>query len=180
MAMLMPLILQLAKLCITGFALVVQESSEHNASPSRAKFSMYPPTEGIPGAVEQRSDIPSTLSQPNGSGLHSPPALPPLMSSPEPEATEWHTHSLSPSNSTEPPTHYTTLPSFTNEERVPSLAPSTPMVLPAFNTAPPPLPVQVRTQSKSPTAPQKKEPLQLYLLQGICLKIHQLSTHFHQ
>ncbi|XWS70012.1 hypothetical protein CRYUN_Cryun03dG0012600 [Craigia yunnanensis] len=157
MGMLMPLILQLAKLCIIGFVLVVQGSSGHNASPSPGKFPMFPSTEGIPGAIEQRSKTPSTLSQPNGSDLHFPPALPPLMSAPAPEMTEGHAHSLSPSSSTEPPTHNKALPPFTIEERVPSLAPSAPVVLPPFNTAPPPLLVQVHTPSKSPTASQKKE-----------------------
>ncbi|XVF35023.1 hypothetical protein REPUB_Repub18cG0109400 [Reevesia pubescens] len=159
MGMLMPLILQLAKLCIIGFALVVQGSSGHNASTSPAKFSMFPPTEGIPVAVEQRSDTPSTLSQANGSDLHYPPALPPLISAPAPETTERHAHSLLPSDSTEPPTHNTALPPFAIEERVPSVAPSTPVVLPPFNTAPPPLLAQVHTPSKSPTAPQEKEPV---------------------
>ncbi|XP_022732425.1 receptor-like serine/threonine-protein kinase ALE2 isoform X2 [Durio zibethinus] len=147
MGILMPLILLLAKLCIIGFALVVQGSSGHDASPFPAKFFLFPPTEGIPGAVEQRSETPSTLSQPNGSDLHSPPALPPLMSAPMSETTE------------PPPTHNTDLPPFTIEEQVPSLAPRTPVVSPPFNTAPPPLLVQVHTPSKSPTGPQKKEPV---------------------
>ncbi|XWS17410.1 hypothetical protein CRYUN_Cryun33cG0064900 [Craigia yunnanensis] len=159
MGMLMPLILQLAKLCIIGFALVVQGSSGHNTSPSPAKFSMFPPTEGAPGAVVQRSDKPSTLSQPHGPDLHSPPALPPLMSAPVPETNEEHAHSLSPSNSMEPPQPNTAPPPFTIEEHVPSLAPSTPVVLPPSETVPPPLLGQVHTPSKSPTAPQKKEPV---------------------
>ncbi|XVE54082.1 hypothetical protein DITRI_Ditri03aG0053300 [Diplodiscus trichospermus] len=157
MGMLMPLILKLAKLCIIGFALVVQGSSGHNASPSPAKVSMFPPTEGTPGAAVSRSDRPSTLSQPNGSDLHSPPALPPLMSVPVPESNEGHAHSFSPSNSMEPPLPNTVPPPSSIEEHVPSLAPS--MVLPPSDTAPPPLPVQVHTPSKSPTAPQKKEPV---------------------
>ncbi|XWS26694.1 hypothetical protein CRYUN_Cryun26dG0052200 [Craigia yunnanensis] len=159
MGMLMPLLLLLAKLCIIGFALVVQESSGHNASPSPSKFSMFPPTEGTPGSVVQKSDTPSTLSQPNGSDLHSPPALPPLMSAPVPEMNEGRARSLSPSNSMEPPPPNKAPPPFTIEEHVPSLAPSTPVVLPPFDTAPPPLLVQVPTPSKSPTAPQKKEPV---------------------
>ncbi|EOY30455.1 Serine/threonine-protein kinase PBS1 isoform 8 [Theobroma cacao] len=159
MGMLMPLILQLARLCIIGFPLIVQESSGHNASPSPAKFFMFPPAEGIPSAVEQRSDAPNTLSQPNGSDLHSPPALPPLMSASVPETTEGHARSFSPSNSMELPPYNTAPPPVTVEEGVPSLAPSTPAVLPPFDTAPPPMLVQVHTPSKSPTALQKKEPI---------------------
>ncbi|XP_021276968.1 receptor-like serine/threonine-protein kinase ALE2 isoform X3 [Herrania umbratica] len=159
MRMLMPLILQLAGLCIIGFALIVQGSSGHNASPSPAKFFMFLPAEGIPSAVEQRSDAPSTLSQPNGSDLHSPPALPPLMFASVPGTTEGHARSFSPSNSMELPPYNTAPPPFTIEERVPSLAPSTPVVLPPFETAPPPMLVQVHSPSKSATAPQKKEPI---------------------
>ncbi|KAK8654713.1 hypothetical protein V6N13_107316 [Hibiscus sabdariffa] len=86
--MLMPLILQLARLCIIGFALVVHGSSGQNASPSPAEFSSFPPTGGIPGAVKQRSFTPSMPPQPNGSDLRSPPALPPLMPALVPETTE--------------------------------------------------------------------------------------------
>ncbi|XVE97984.1 hypothetical protein REPUB_Repub03eG0066100 [Reevesia pubescens] len=157
--LMMPLILQLAKLCIIGFVLVVQGSSGHNASPSPANFSVFPPIEGIPGSVEQRSGTPSTLSQPDVSDLHSPPALPPLMSASAPKTTEGHAHSLSPSNSMEPPAQNKAPPPFTIKEHAPSLAPSSPVVLPPFSTAPPPLLVQVHTPSKSPTAPQKKEPV---------------------
>ncbi|KAL1089319.1 hypothetical protein V6Z11_D07G012800 [Gossypium hirsutum] len=136
MGMLMPLILHLAKLCIIGFALLVQGYLGHNASPSPAEFSSFPPIERIHG--EQRSFTPSTPPQPNERDLLSPPALPPLLSAPVPEMTEGHARSL-------PPTpHNTAPPPFTIEERVPSLAPSTP---------------PVHAPSKSPIAPQGKEPV---------------------
>ncbi|KAB2019654.1 hypothetical protein ES319_D07G011300v1 [Gossypium barbadense] len=148
MGMLMPLILHLAKLCIIGFALLVQGYLGHNASPSPAEFSSFPPIERIHG--EQRSFTPSTPPQPNERDLLSPPALPPLLSAPVPEMTEGHARSL-------PPTpHDTAPPPFTIEERVPSLAPSTPLVLPLSS---PPQPVQVHAPSKSPIAPQGKEPV---------------------
>lgn len=56
-------------------------------------------------------------------------------------------------------THNTASPPSSIEDGVPSLAPSTPVVLPPFNAAPPPLLVQVHTPSKLPTAPQIKEPV---------------------
>ncbi|WRX33249.1 Serine-threonine/tyrosine-protein kinase [Theobroma cacao] len=174
MGMLMPLILQLARLCIIGFPLIVQESSGHNASPSPAKFFMFPPAEGIPSAVEQRSDAPNTLSQPNGSDLHSPPALPPLMSASVPETTEGHARSFSPSNSMELPPYNMAPPPVTVEEGVPSLAPSTPAVLPPFDTAPSPMLVQVHTPSKSPTALPKKEPI----MNSSCITLKEFASEF--
>ncbi|KAK9032117.1 hypothetical protein V6N11_056400 [Hibiscus sabdariffa] len=147
MGMGMPLILQLAKLCIIGFALVVHGSSGHNASPSPAEFSSFQPTEGIPGAVKQRSFTPSMAPRANESDLHSPPALPPLMPAPVPEITPLV---LQPSLPPPPP--------FAIEGRVPSLAPSTPAVLPP--SPPPPL-VQVHAPLKSPTAPLGKEPISM-------------------
>ena len=89
--------------------------------------------------------------------MHTPPALPPLVSASVPETTEGH--SLSPSNSIESPAHNAAPPPFTIEERVPSLSPSSPVVLPPVGTAPPPLLVQVHTPSKSPTAPEEKAPI---------------------
>ncbi|KAE8718825.1 Serine/threonine-protein kinase PBS1 isoform 4 [Hibiscus syriacus] len=160
MGMLMPLILQLAKLCIIGFALVVHGSSGHNASPSPAEFSSFPPTEGIPGAVKQRSFAPSMPPQPNESDLHSPPALPPLMPVPVPETTEGDAHSSSPINSMEPTPQNTAPPPFPIEEHLPSLAPSIPVVLPPSppsvrtqNTAPPPFPIEEHLPSLAPSIP---------------------------
>ncbi|XP_039032690.1 receptor-like serine/threonine-protein kinase ALE2 [Hibiscus syriacus] len=160
MGMLMPLILQLAKLCIIGFSLVVQGSSGHNASPFPAEFSSFPPTEGTPGAVKERSFSPSMPPQPNESDLHSPPALPPLMPVPVPETTKGDAHSSSPINSMEPTPHDTAPPSFTIEERLTSLAPSIPVVLPPSppsastqNTAPPPFPFEEHSPSFAPSIP---------------------------
>ncbi|KAK8697015.1 hypothetical protein V6N13_113179 [Hibiscus sabdariffa] len=158
--MLMPLILQLARLCIIGFALVVHGSSGHNASPSPAEFSSFPPTGGIPGAVKQRSFTPSMPPQPNESDLRSPPALPPLMPAPVPETTEGDAQSSSPINSMEPTPQNTASPPFTIEGRLPSLAPSTPVVLPPStppppmqNTASPPFTIEKHVPSLAPSTP---------------------------
>ncbi|OMO67290.1 hypothetical protein CCACVL1_20632 [Corchorus capsularis] len=145
---------------------------------------MVAPSEGIPDTFKQRGNPPTTPSLTNGtvhfpvssvhvletfnlsfwldnpgSGLHSSPALAPLMSAPVPESTEGHGHSLSPSDVTEPPAQNTAPPPFTIEERGPSLPPSTSVVSPPVGGAPPPLPVQAHAPSKSPTAPHEKAPI---------------------
>ncbi|XP_039018613.1 proline-rich extensin-like protein EPR1 [Hibiscus syriacus] len=158
----MPLILQLAKLCIIGFALIVQGSSGHNASPSPAEFSGFPPAKGVPDAVEQRRFTPSMPPQPNESDLNSPPASSQLMPAPvqntasPPLPIEENVPPLAPSTPLVLPPYLPPPPPFTIEERAPSLAPNTPVVLPP--SPPPPL-VRVRTPLKSPTAPREKEPV---------------------
>ncbi|GMI94885.1 hypothetical protein HRI_003157700 [Hibiscus trionum] len=158
MGMLMPLILQLAKLCIIGFALVVHGSSGHNASSSPAEFSSFSPTEGIPGAVKQRSFTPSMPPQPNESDLHSPPAPPALMPAPVPEMTEGQAHSLAPINPMEPTPQNTASPPLPIEENVPSLAPRTPLLLPPSLPPPPPFTIQERVPSLAPSTPEVLPP----------------------
>ncbi|XP_039033436.1 vegetative cell wall protein gp1-like [Hibiscus syriacus] len=130
----------------------------YNASPSPAEFSSFSPTEGIPGAVKQRSFAPSMPPQSND--LHSPPALPPLMPVSVPETTEGDAHSSSPINSMEPTPQNTAPPPFPIEENLPLLAPRIPVVLPpsppsvrAQNTAPPPFPIEEHLPLLAPSIP---------------------------
>ncbi|GMI89425.1 hypothetical protein like AT5G56890 [Hibiscus trionum] len=160
MGMLMPLILQLARLCIIGFALVVHGSSGLNASPSPTEFSSFPPTEGIPGAAKQRSFIPSMSPQPKESDLRSPPALPPLMPAAVPEMNKGDVHSSLPINSMEPTPQHTASPPFPIKEHLPPLVPSTPVELPPSpppppmqNTASPPFPIEKHIPSLAPSTP---------------------------
>ncbi|XP_044464223.1 receptor-like serine/threonine-protein kinase ALE2 isoform X2 [Mangifera indica] len=143
-----PMILQLLKLCVIGFAFSVQGSAGFYISPSPAFLSVIPPIEGTPGN-SLRSDAPSSASHPNGSNLHSP-AIPPMASPQVPKMVSGLAPSLSPSTSVELPPYSTAPPPIVFQGREPSLSPSTPLVSPPVTTATPSLAPSI---SAVPTPP---------------------------
>ncbi|KAJ4708648.1 Protein kinase [Melia azedarach] len=138
MTMVVPVILQLVKLCVIGFVFTVQGSAGDGFSLSPANFPAIPPVEGTPAPFNHRksfrSNTPSSASHPNGSNLNPLPAIPPVAFTPKPHSIERHAPSLSPSIPIELPPYNTAPPRI----NVPSKSPSTPIVLAPSNMAPPP------------------------------------------
>ncbi|KAI9192028.1 hypothetical protein LWI28_017146 [Acer negundo] len=134
----LPLILQLLKLCVIGFAFTVLGS-----------------TEVTPGVIHHRkslrSHVLSSASEPNGSNSHPQNAMPPIPSTPMPQIIEGLAPSLSPSTPIEVPPYNTAPPPLVFHEHVPSLPPIPPLlspppslsprtsvISPPLNTTPPP------------------------------------------
>ncbi|XP_031261069.1 receptor-like serine/threonine-protein kinase ALE2 isoform X2 [Pistacia vera] len=133
---LMPLILQLLKLCVIGFVFSVQGSTGLDISPSPAILSVIPPVEGTPGN-SLRSNAQSPASQPNGSNLY-PPIIPPIASPPVPQMVSGLAPSLSPSTPVDLPPHSSAPPPIVFQGHEPSLPPVTPLISPPFTMATPP------------------------------------------
>ncbi|XP_008242345.1 PREDICTED: uncharacterized protein LOC103340685 isoform X1 [Prunus mume] len=133
MGVVMPAIFQLVNLCVIGFALALQGSAGLNLSPSPEPLSVNPPIETAPAPLSHRksftSNVPIPALQPNGSDLHPPPAMPPLMSAPVPQKIKGQVPSLSPSIPEVLPPDDAARPPLSVEGHVPSVPP---------NNAPPP------------------------------------------
>ncbi|GAV77688.1 Pkinase_Tyr domain-containing protein [Cephalotus follicularis] len=163
MGVVVPMILQLVKLCVIGFVFTVQGSAEQNISPSPASFSVIPPTEGTLGPLHprksSRSDAPSLAFHPNGSVVLPPVALPPLASTPAPKTAKGLVPSLSPSTPAIILTPYNTAPPpLLVQGHIPPLSPSNQVVSPTHNTAPPPLHVSGHAPSLLPDIPTPPAP----------------------
>ncbi|CAB4288251.1 unnamed protein product [Prunus armeniaca] len=163
MGVVMPAIFQLVNLCVIGFALALQGSAGLNLSPSPEPLSVNPPIEPAPAPLSHRksftSNVPIPTLQPNGSDLHPPPAMPPLMSAPVPQKIKGQVPSLSPSIPEVLPPDDAARPPLSVEGHVPSVPPNNappppsveghiPLVPP--NNAPPPLSVEGRVPSMLP------------------------------
>ncbi|KAJ0090079.1 hypothetical protein Patl1_13475 [Pistacia atlantica] len=151
---LMPLILQLLKLCVIGFVFSVQGSTGLDISPSPAILSVIPPVEGTPGN-SLRSNAQSPSSQPNGSNLY-PPIIPPIASPPVPQMVSGLAPSLSPSTPVDLPPHSSAPPPIVFQGHEPSLASA---VSTPSSMAPPPLIVHGLVPSMLPSAPPGKAPV---------------------
>ncbi|KAK0572729.1 hypothetical protein LWI29_036272 [Acer saccharum] len=136
----LPLILQLVKLCVIGFAFTVLGSTGHDIPPSPANFSVISPVEGTPRVIHHRkllrSHVLSSASEPNGSNLHPTNAIPPIPSAPMPQIIKGLAPSLSPSTPIEVPPYNTAPPPLVFHEHVPSLPPIPPLLSPPPSSSP--------------------------------------------
>lgn len=149
-------ILQLLKLCIITFTISVAGFSEYGIPPFSANFHAIPPTEGTIGPVHL-SNVPISAPESEGSGLHAPPASPPLNSAPVPEMVNGLLPFFPPSIPGESPQlSLASPPIITTEGRLPSLAPATQVAPSPVHTVPPPFSVQGDAPSISPTASREK------------------------
>ncbi|KAK2645377.1 hypothetical protein Ddye_020572 [Dipteronia dyeriana] len=136
----LPLILQLVKLCVIGFAFTVLGSTGNDIPTSPANFSVISPVEGTPGVIHHRkslrSHVLSSASEPNGSNLHPPNAIPPIPFAPMPRIIEGLAPFLSPSTPIEVPPYNTAPPPLVFHEHVPSLPPIPPLLSPLPSSSP--------------------------------------------
>ncbi|KAL5835763.1 hypothetical protein ACOSQ3_015313 [Xanthoceras sorbifolium] len=153
MRMVVPVILQLVKLCVIGFAFTVLGSTGRDIPPAPANFSVVSPVERTPGSIHHRKSLrsiaPNSASDPNGSILQPPRSISPIPSSPMPQIIEGLAPSLSPSTPVELPPYDTAPPPLIFHEHVPSLPPIPPLLSPPSSLAPPPS-LSPRTSGISP------------------------------
>ncbi|KAK3210495.1 hypothetical protein Dsin_015201 [Dipteronia sinensis] len=158
----LPLILQLVKLCVIGFAFTVLGSTGHDIPPSPANLSVISPVEGTPGVIHHRkslrSHVLSSASEPYGSNFHPPNAIPPIPSAPMPQIIEGLAPSLSPSTPIEVPPYNTAPPLLVFHEHGPSLPPIPPLLSPPPSSSPrtsviSPPPITTPPPSSSPITP---------------------------
>ncbi|XP_021662682.2 receptor-like serine/threonine-protein kinase ALE2 isoform X2 [Hevea brasiliensis] len=161
MGAVVPVILQLVKLCAIAIVFTIQGSTGYNFSPSPASFSEIPSTEGAPAPIRRpfRSNVPSPVSQPNGSDLPPPFALPPAMPPPLPQEIRGPVPSYSPSSPIARTPDNKAPPPLIFEEHGPSLSPRIPIVSPPYNIAPPPSIAEGQKAAMPPNASQGNKPI---------------------
>ncbi|XP_012076933.2 receptor-like serine/threonine-protein kinase ALE2 isoform X1 [Jatropha curcas] len=155
MGSVVPAILQLVKLCTIVLVCTVQGSTGQNISPSPATFSEIPPTERLPAPT--KSNVPSSISRPNGSVLHPPLASPPAILAPLRQEIRGLVPSYPPSNPVARAPDNTAQPPLIFEGHMPPLSPNVPVVSSPYNTVPPPSTAEGNEQPVPPNASQRNE-----------------------
>ncbi|KAG8636126.1 hypothetical protein MANES_16G101700v8 [Manihot esculenta] len=162
MGAVLPATLQLVKLCVICFIFTIQGSTGYNFSPSPAIFSEIPPTEGTTAPIRRpfRSNVAGSVSQPNGSDLAPPLALPPPMAAPlPPHEIRGLVPSFSPSSPIARIPDNAAPPPVVFEGHGPLLSPSIPTVNPPYNTAAPPLTAERHEAAVPPNPSLGNEPI---------------------
>ncbi|KAF3439608.1 hypothetical protein FNV43_RR17886 [Rhamnella rubrinervis] len=121
--------LQLLNLCVISLALAVQGSTGFHISPSPEISSVIPPVPGVSSPVHNRKSFRS----------HARSSVPQPIGSVSPPALAF--------------------PPALSAPLVPSLPPSTPTVLPPYNTAPPSITFQAHAPFMAPTVPHGNTPV---------------------